>query len=132
VKRIKPAYIRSRSGAISTENELREALNEPKTQEKTNSVSFVGSLISRLPSWFNSQDESTDDMPVEGEPLRLSKSRYRGEELELLFVAENSVWSDWFKLSECPELSGTLRESDLLRTQGSRNKFLNYIAEWSY
>jgi hypothetical protein len=128
VKRIKPAYIRSKSGAISTEEELRRELYESNTAEKPQSVSFVGSLISRLPAWFNSTDEpGNDGMPNEGESLFLNKSRFKDGELQVNFITEDEKWNDWFAVSECPDLD--LRECDLSRIMGSRNKLLNFIAE---
>jgi hypothetical protein len=68
-------------------------------------------------------EEDRSHMPIQGEELTLTKSRWRLGRQQVLFATPENSWNMWYYLDEHPELEDCVESLYLQRVVGSSQKF---------
>ena len=66
-------------------------------------------------------------VPDEGEEIRLTKSRFKDGQHQVLFATSEGEWNMWYTVGEYPSVASIVNPEIMGRTTGSRRKWENII-----
>lgn len=122
IKRIKPAHIRG------LDPEASELTRNRHSTETGLHVQFTLDKGKTVNSDLDSISCKISGVPEEEEEVRLTKSRYKDGEHQVLFATDNGEWNMWYTVSDHPSLASVVNPDKIIRTTGSRRKWDNIIS----